>query len=176
MFGDLLRWRPVCLLTLNYSPAMGFETSQGAVAGQQRELSINVWARVTRDSKHANYTHCSQLTPPQPPAPDQAFKPQSGLLSHFQPQGQVRISFMRWHQVEFTFASTSRIPKGSLLKVSVPTCKIFGILLVLICIAIWKHMLGPGTTDLAKITKNVQEPKCGVWDTIWANDKIEYLQ
>lgn len=108
-----------------------------------------------------------------PPAPDQVFKPQSGLLSHFQPQGQVRISFMRWHQVEFTFASTSIIPKGSLLKVSVPTCKIFGILLVLIR---YMKTLGLWTTDLAKMTINVQESKCGVWDTIWANDKIEHLR
>lgn len=99
---------------------------------------------------------------------------------------------MRGYQEEFTFASMSRIPKGSLLKVSVLTCKIFGVIVVLIFIVMKTYTW---TTDFAKITIKlpqeyfVQElelkvlnvtPKNGAWDTIWAkyiwvNNKIEYL-
>lgn len=145
--SGLLRWRPACLLTLNYSPVMGFETSRGAVARQQRELSINGWAGspatlnmlITRAVPSWLPQHQIRLLSPCLP----------GLPSHIQPVGQVRISFMRGYQEEFTFASMSRIPKQSLLKVSVLTCKIFGILVVLICIVMKTH---PWTIDLAQIT------------------------
>lgn len=72
VFRGLLRWRPACLLTLNYSPVMGFETSQGAVTGQQRELSINVWA-----GSPATLNMLITRTVPSwlPPAPDQELSP-----------------------------------------------------------------------------------------------------